>query len=583
MNLALRIGIVFLFSAPLAQAAAPAWVVRSDALTQPVLQDSARYVPEQASALGQEQYDTAVADLNPGLYERQLADTQKRLAALRLLRAAEADVKVRQDLDILINSRVDLIATMQLRHQYLLDYTDAGQLVYFGLSTLLDARNKPARQAAALARLKRYVGGSGGTPLTVLARARAEEELARPGLIGPYIEEVEQALKNSPTYLSGIADLFKKDGLTGWEADLATLAAQVNDYNAWLRGHVLPRARKTVQLPPALYADKLKNVGVEMAPEQLITQASFDFQEVRGQMQALANDIAARRHLPSSNYRDVIRALKQQQIAPDAVLGAYRARLKDIEAIIRREDLVTLPNRAANIRLATDAESAQVSAPFMNPPRLIGNTGDYGEFVIPLRNPNAKSAAAMDDFNHDAMEWTVAAHEARPGHELQFASMVEQGVSLARVTFAFNSANVEGWGLYSEALMLPYMPPEGQLMSLDLRLMRMARAFLDPLINLGRITPAEAKQFLMREVLLSEPFAQSEVDRYAYKMPGQATSYYYGYVQLLALRTQLELLLGDKFRLKAFNDFVIAQGLLPPPLLKQALMDDFLPAQLARK
>jgi NADPH:quinone reductase-like Zn-dependent oxidoreductase len=42
----------------------------------------------------------------------------------------------------------------------------------------------------------------------------------------------------------------------------------------------------------------------------------------------------------------------------------------------------------------------------------------------------------------------------------------------------------------------------------------------------------------MREVVLSEPFAQSEVDRYSYRMPGQATAYDYGYVKLRALKTQ---------------------------------------------
>jgi uncharacterized protein (DUF885 family) len=218
----------------------------------------------------------------------------------------------------------------------------------------------------------------------------------------------------------------------------------------------------------------------------------------------------------------------------------------------------------------------------MNPPRLIGNTGEYGEFVIPLANPNAKSKEKMNDFDFTAMAWTLAAHEARPGHELQFASMVEQGMSVARARFAFNSTNVEGWGLYSEALILPYMPAEGQLVSLQARLLRMARALLDPQINLGRMTPQQAKAFLMKEVVLSEPFAQSEVDRYAYRNPGQATAYYYGYVKLRSLKTLAELALGQDFSLKAFNDFVIAQGILPPALLKQAVLEDFIPAQKAK-
>jgi uncharacterized protein (DUF885 family) len=278
----------------------------------------------------------------------------------------------------------------------------------------------------------------------------------------------------------------------------------------------------------------------------------------------------------------VIRELKTASFAPVQLLPYYRERLKDIEGMIRAHDLVTLPSRAANIRIATPAEAAQVPAPFMNPPRMIGNTGEYGEFVIPLGNPNSKSKDKMNDFDYAAAAWAVTSHEARPGHELQFASMVEQGMSVARARFAFNSANVEGWGLYSEALMLPYMPPEGQLVALQLRLLRMARALLDPEINLGRMTPAQAKQFLMKEVVLSEPFAQSEVDRYSYRMPGQATAYYYGYVKLRALKTQAEIVLGERFDLKAFNDFIIAQGILPPDLMREAVMNEFIPAQQAR-
>ncbi|WP_338758644.1 DUF885 domain-containing protein [Massilia sp. METH4] len=560
---------------------APAWVATSDAYTRPVLQDTGRYLPEEASSVGSEEFDTAVADFKPRDYERELADTEKRLASLRQQRAAERDPKVRQDLDILIDSREKKIATMKLQRQYLLNYVNVAELVYGGLQVLLDPRNKPERQKAALVRLKRYVGAEGGyTPLATLARQRGEERLAQKGLIGPYVGEVQDGLNNNPTYLDGIAELFTKAGLTGWEADFATLKNQVKAYDDWTRASILPRARKEVRLPPALYVNRLVNVGVDITPEQMIERASFDFQEVRDQMQVVANTIAARRKLPSSDYRDVIRELKKTSIPADQLLPYYRDRVKEIEDVIRRHDIVTLPTRAPNIRTATNAEAAATPAPFMSPPRLIGNTGEYGEFVIPLSNP--KSKGKMDDFDYEAMAWTLAAHEARPGHELQFASMVEQGMSIARANFAFNSTNVEGWGLYSEALILPHMPPEAQLVSLQMRQLRMARAMLDPSINLGRMTPEQAKAFLMKEVGLSEPFAQSEVDRYSYRSPGQATSYYYGYVKLRALRTLAEIELGDKFRQKEFNDFIIAQGILPPDLLKAAVEQDFIAPRKAR-
>src|SRR5205823_3111835 len=82
----------------------------------------------------------------------------------------------------------------------------------------------------------------------------------------------------------------------------------------------------------------------------------------------------------------------------------------------------------ARIRIGTPAENAQQPAPHFLPPRLIGNTGEEGEFVLPLSVPGAKEQK-YDDFNYDAASWTLTAHEARPGHELQFSTMVEKGVS----------------------------------------------------------------------------------------------------------------------------------------------------------
>src|SRR3989454_23225 len=167
------------------------------------------------------------------------------------------------------------------------------------------------------------------------------------------------------------------------------------------------------------------------------------FAEVRDEMALVAADITRERKLPSADYRQVLRELKREVLAPDVILPFYKERLADIERIITRERLVSLPQRAASIRLASEAESAAVPAPYLNVPRLIGNRGEVGEFVLPLSNPNVKSGARADDFTSPASAWSLTAHEARPGHELQFAAMVERGVSLARAVFAANSTNAE--------------------------------------------------------------------------------------------------------------------------------------------
>lgn len=579
----MRVLVVLALLAPCLAAASPDWIARSNANAAPLLDDTGLFNPEAASRTGNDKFDTAVVDLGPRIEERIVARFTQRLEEARAKREVEKDVRVREDLDIIIANLERQLEAERTTHEVLFTYYDASAIVNSGLMPLLDARNKPERQARALVRIRRYAGLEPGyTPVATLARRRTEEELARPGTIGPYVDEVTQDLDNTDFFIKGIAERLHQDGLTGWEKDYEVLAGQLRDYREWARRTVLPRARADVKLPPRIYALQLRQVGVDASPEEILDRASTDFQEVRSELVRVAAQVAKARGFASSDYRDVIRQLKKVQLPADSMVDFYRKRLRDEEAIIRREHLVTLPQRAAAIRLATEAESAQVPAPHLSPPRILGNTGEFGEFIIPVSNPHSKSGAPMDDFSFDAATWTITAHEARPGHELQFASMVEQGVSIPRALFAYNSANVEGWGLYAESIMEPYFPPEGRLISLQYRLLRIARAMLDPMINLGRITPAQAKDVLMNDVVLSEPFAQEEVDRYAFWAPGQATSYYYGFSKLRALRTRVELALGPRFDAGRFHDFVIAQGLLPPPVLERAVMEQFVPAELRK-
>ncbi|MDK2125581.1 DUF885 domain-containing protein [Parachitinimonas caeni] len=564
-------------------ASTASWVERSNTLAAPVIKSQGQFRPEYASFAGVEEFDSAVADFGPKMRERMQAANRERQTWLKQQLAKETDIQVRQDLEIMIDRLESDYQRGLLEQQYLLEYIDIPQLVYRGLENLLDTRNKPERQARALIRLKRYIGAEAGyQPLVQQARARIEEDLARQGLTGPYVEELKQKLANVDFYLKGIEELLRKSKLTGWEAHYATLTQQLRDYRDWSRNTLMPRTRAEVKQPPQLYADSLRQAGVDFTPEELIERASAEFQEVRDQMQVLAAQIAADRKLPAADYRKVSEFLKKDQVDASTMLQLYWKRLREIEAIIQREKLLTLPKRDAIIRLATDAEAASTPSPQMRAPRLIGNTGEYGEFLIPLNNPHAKTAAKMDDYSYDAATWTLAAHEARPGHELQFAAMVERGVSQPRLLFSRNSANTEGWALYAEALVLPYMPPEAQLISLQKRLLRITRAMLDPMINLGRLSPEAGKRILMEDVNQSEPFAQQEIDRYTFNMPGQATAYFYGYINLRSLRTQAELALGKHFNQQAFHDFVIAQGILPPRLMKKAVLEQFVPAQLAQ-
>ncbi|MFT4047523.1 MAG: DUF885 domain-containing protein [Solimonas sp.] len=568
-----------------AQAEAPAWVAESNRNAEVLLKVIAEFNPESAGEIGFDGFDDRIVDLQPKVYERSTAAAKKAIAELQAIRARTKDAAVLQDLDILIDSARDSIGTGTLNHDLMLPYYAVASMAFSGIKALLDPRVPKERQVSALARLRRYAGLDGGMPLVELAKARSKERFGVKGLTGPYRGEVEQDLSDAPRYVDGIGELFAASGLDGYEAPLAALRQQLSDYGDWVQKEILPRARDDHRLPPALYADNLKQVGVtDLAPDELIRRAQLSFVEIQNEMRALAPLVAREKGYKSGDYRDVIRELKKQQVTGDAILPLYRDTLAQIEDRIRAGHVVTLPQREAKIRLASEAESAQIPAPFMSPPRLIGNSGEYGEFVLPLNVPGKAGRADLktDDFTYDAAAWTLTAHEARPGHELQFAAMIEKGVSTARAVFAFNSVNVEGWALYAEAEMKPTFPLDGQLIGLQLRLMRAARAFLDPMVNLGRITPDEVDAFLQKEVCLSPGMAQSETDRYVFRSPGQATAYFVGYQAIMGVRAKAELALGDRFDRQRFHDFVLAQGLLPPKLIDKAVTEQFIPAERAR-
>ena len=379
-----------------------------------------------------------------------------------------------------------------------------------------------------------------------------------------------------PTYAAGIRELFARYGIADADTALAALDAQLADYAAWERKVVLPAARADFREPPEVYAFLLTLAGIDGDPERLIERAEATFVETRAAMQALAPVVARAKGLEAVDYRDVIRGLKRDVIPNAELVARYTDVNRRLEDVIRRERIVSLPARPLVMRLATEAESAAQPAPHMEAPPLIGNTGERGQFVLPVANPTAKEQ--YDDFDFPAATWTLSAHEGRPGHELQFSAMIERGVSLARSLFAFNSVNVEGWALYAEAEVLPYEPVEGQLIALQFRLLRAARAMLDPMLNLGRLDPAAAEAVLREQVGFSNAMTRQELDRYMFRAPGQAGSYLYGYLRLQQLRAETELALGSRFDRLAFNDFLLEQGLLPPDLLARAVREEFIPA-----
>jgi hypothetical protein len=163
--------------------------------------------------------------------------------------------------------------------------------------------------------------------------------------------------------VNGIRELFIKYKITGWEEPYATLKKQLEDYDKWVRDQIIPKGRADFRMTPEKYKLALEEYGIDIPPAEIASMAHLAFNSIQNQMKRLAEQIAKKYNLSSSDYRSVIQYLKKDQIIGDSILPLYESHLKDIEKIIRKQELVTLPDRPAIIKLATAAESARQPAP----------------------------------------------------------------------------------------------------------------------------------------------------------------------------------------------------------------------------
>lgn len=162
-------------------------------------------------------------------------------------------------------------------------------------------------------------------------------------------------------------------------------------------------------------------------------------------------------------------------------------------------------------------------------------------------------------------------HEAVPGHHLQGALAQEaEGVRPFR-RFSYLPAYGEGWGLYSEFLGEEagfYTDPYSRFGYLGYRAWRAARLVVDTGLHALGWTRQRAIDFLAANTSLPLVEATTETDRYI-SWPGQALSYYLGYLKLRDLRARAEQALGERFDLRAFHDEVLRYGSVPLPLLEE--------------
>jgi uncharacterized protein (DUF885 family) len=250
--------------------------------------------------------------------------------------------------------------------------------------------------------------------------------------------------------------------------------------------------------------------------------------------------------------------LKEDLAYPDDAAG--RARLMaDIDTMIRDAErrcgvLFDLRPKAAVIAQPyPEYRWASAAASYTAPPLDLSRPGVY---QMPLRKERLTRLGLR----------TLVYHETVPGHHFQMAMSVEnRGVPRFRQAGAFGgiSAFGEGWALYAERLAAEEGwyegDPEGLLGQLDAELFRARRLVVDTGLHALRWTRLQAIDYGIEA---------SEVERYVV-MPGQATAYKIGQLEIIRLRDKARSALGSRFDPKQFHNRVLLTGSVPLILLEK--------------
>jgi len=195
-----------------------------------------------------------------------------------------------------------------------------------------------------------------------------------------------------------------------------------------------------------------------------------------------------------------------------------------------------------------------------------------GGFYIPPSFDGSRPGAfyAGTDFDEPyATMPTLTFHEALPGHHTQIAIAGEANTPLFRKVVRA-TVFTEGWALYAERLAfeLGWYDNDvyGNLGRLQFEAMRAARLVMDTGIHSMGWTFDQAAQFNQDNVGFGLGASQGAAGRYSV-IPGQATAYMIGMLQILSERQRAMDALGPQFDLIAFHRALLTNGAVPLAIL----------------
>jgi hypothetical protein len=251
------------------------------------------------------------------------------------------------------------------------------------------------------------------------------------------------------------------------------------------------------------------------------------------------------------------------------LLEEYQRRTGAVRDLFQRAKMATFP-RGERCRVLPVPEFLRhhfpTAAYHQPPPFARDQTGIFwvNDLSAAQTDPARRAAEVAQHFGLDF----TCAHEAYPGHHLQFVIQNQHPSRLRRLMH--HAIGYEGWTLWCEKMAVDLGVidlPEARLIQLHDALWRAHRIVIDCGLHDGTLTHAAACRRLEQGVGFTPARARGDVNWYT-SSPTVPLSYLLGRLEVERLHAQL---CGrEGWTLLQFNDWLLSHGALPQRWLWQA-------------
>ncbi|PYI85976.1 MAG: DUF885 domain-containing protein [Verrucomicrobia bacterium] len=379
---------------------------------------------------------------------------------------------------------------------------------------------------------------------------QGEENLANPP--GPFATVAAQALGNIRPRLREMAAALltfttlkqqKLNGATDRAADA------LEKFRQWLQ-EKLPSFPQETALGRDAYAFFLLDVALlPYSPERVLAMGQQEW-----------NRAVAFETYEKNRNKDVP-PLKIADNIDDWIKDAAAKELQ-IRKFLEERGILTVPNWVQHYTLRPMPEYL----------RALQGFGEIDDFTSPSRlnqnciryvtEPSTKLGYFWRATAEDPRPITV--HEGIPGHYFQLCLSWKNENPIRR--HYYDSGANEGIGFYTEEMMLQAglfddSPHTREIIYNFMRL-RALRVEVDVKLALGEFTLEQAAKYLKEKVPMDSDTARQEAIAFA-TSPGGAISYQVGKLEIIKFLADARMHQGDKFNLRAFDDFVWKNGNVP--------------------